>query len=801
LSAVVRRSGFRRPVEARFCRFSAGLLLVFAVVLILSACPGFALPLWWAKPERIASGVSTQPHPAVARIVALEGNVCSFGTGTLIASHEQYALLITNWHVIRDAKGQIEARFPNGQQVPAVLVAADPVWDLALLVTPPVAVAPVSLAPRVAMPGERLIIAGYGRGSYRAAAGPCVQFVAPGIGYPAEMLEVAVAARQGDSGGPIFNQQGQLAGVLFGTTGSRTIGSHSLRVQQFLNASQPRLPAALTQLAALTRSRQLNSEYLVSTPTSPGRFPVAAEVVAPAAFQQAVVANSSDGRAPSNSPAGSGISSTALPPKPFDPTAALQGATTATVPQSTPPNPLWANPSLTADSAWHRSLAEDPPAAHVAANPLGSHGHEATGTGSTSRSSIQAKGSPAIGVSSPSYSGSFPASLGGQQDVTAARSPDPYGTYSSAAYGPTEPQSYYRPADQAEPGGSAGRNIGRSNSQSRANASNYSRDVARSGNSDLGSLPRETYPYDPEGFSGQESYADNSFGSPYTSESPTTRAGGDGRNFSMSYRYEDPYRAESPGWSSEQINSASSFDSEEAVLPSSQGTSAGLTQSMGTTPKEGHLPGSSAGGNSPTGSGSYERQNGQLGREREFGTRDSSSYSRSVPSRQPEESWALNSSSTGFSQGKTETGRFPQRETTSQANSEGAIASFGYERQSEATGWNTSELAGDSASPGADSSARENPGTPSDQSPPQKANARKPPAAQSSPGEIPGLLPAEPPPDPFTFLSDLCYELFAILSVSGVALILLKLLAPKRRRYYYYRRRRYAPIYGPFYER
>ena len=52
-------------------------------------------------------------------------------------------------------------------------------------------------------------------------------------------MEVNVAARQGDSGGPIFNARGELAGVLFGSndsflTGQYTMGSYCGRVRLFV---------------------------------------------------------------------------------------------------------------------------------------------------------------------------------------------------------------------------------------------------------------------------------------------------------------------------------------------------------------------------------------------------------------------------------------------------------------------------------------------------------------------------------------------------------------------------------------
>ena len=174
------------------------------------------------------------PHPAVVRVVAQERNAESHGSGTLIDVREDCGLVVTNWHVVRDAVGKIEVRFPGGFVSPARVRKADKVWDLAALVIWRPPVEPVRISPQPPRRGEPLTIAGYGPGSYRAVAGRCTQYVSPGVNYPPEMVELSAEARQGDSGGPIFNDQGELAGVLFGAARGTTTGSYGGRVRQFL---------------------------------------------------------------------------------------------------------------------------------------------------------------------------------------------------------------------------------------------------------------------------------------------------------------------------------------------------------------------------------------------------------------------------------------------------------------------------------------------------------------------------------------------------------------------------------------
>ena len=175
-----------------------------------------------------------KPHPAVVRIIVDDGNGTSYGSGTLIARSEKVSMVITNWHVIRDAKGEITVAFPDGFRSSARIAKMDRNWDLAALVIWSPQVEPVAIAQQAPRPGDPLTIAGYGSGQYQMSSGLCTQYVAPGLNFPYEMVEISAEARQGDSGGPIFNQQGELAGVLFGAGRGTTSGSYSGRVQQFL---------------------------------------------------------------------------------------------------------------------------------------------------------------------------------------------------------------------------------------------------------------------------------------------------------------------------------------------------------------------------------------------------------------------------------------------------------------------------------------------------------------------------------------------------------------------------------------
>jgi serine protease Do len=183
---------------------------------------------------------STSPTlPAVARITVVEKDGLSYGSGTLVDVRGEFGLVVSNWHVIRDAAGPITAEFPDGFKSPAQVVKTDKDWDLAALsiYRPHATPMPISGVPP--QPGEPLTIAGYGSGQWRMSSGRCTQYLAPGVEFPHEMVELAAEARQGDSGGPILNQRGELAGVLFGSGPGYTSGSYGGRVLKFLSAVVP----------------------------------------------------------------------------------------------------------------------------------------------------------------------------------------------------------------------------------------------------------------------------------------------------------------------------------------------------------------------------------------------------------------------------------------------------------------------------------------------------------------------------------------------------------------------------------
>lgn len=238
----------RRPARtARRVRPVAALFGLAVVAMLAPAGDACGQGPWWGwgrapgptavwDPARFADYLYSghEPHPAVARIVAPESSGTALGSGVLVDVNRTQGLVLTNWHVVRDSRSALLVQFADGFQSAGTVVRWDEAWDLAAVVIWKPAATPVTIAATPPALGERLTIAGFGRGAYREETGPCTDYLSPGTGYAKEFVELRATARQGDSGGPIFNEQRELAGVLFGQAEGRTIGSCSTRVRTFL---------------------------------------------------------------------------------------------------------------------------------------------------------------------------------------------------------------------------------------------------------------------------------------------------------------------------------------------------------------------------------------------------------------------------------------------------------------------------------------------------------------------------------------------------------------------------------------
>jgi thiol-disulfide isomerase/thioredoxin len=162
-----------------------------------------------------------------------------WGSGTLIdVDGRGVGMVITNCHVVA-GEPSIEVDFSNSVRAAGSLLMSDPIWDVAAIaIQAPANVTPLELADSPPRAGEPLAIAGFGSNDqFLEQRGNFSQFLIPEKGDAAEFLEVAgCSARSGDSGGPILNSRGQLAGMLDGrgTKENITVGPCCTRIRRLL---------------------------------------------------------------------------------------------------------------------------------------------------------------------------------------------------------------------------------------------------------------------------------------------------------------------------------------------------------------------------------------------------------------------------------------------------------------------------------------------------------------------------------------------------------------------------------------
>lgn len=196
----------------------------------------FACPVCDGTGELPDAPAAPRPRPAVCRIECGAGPSRDCGSGVLVQVREGRAVVLTAWHVVRGNRDSIVIRWADGTIGPARVLASDEAYDLAALSADMAKAAPASVAAKPPAIGERLTIAGYGPApfSYREQTGTVSQFVAPTGRHKANMVEVRASARQGDSGGPIFNEAGEVVAILWGSSNRITVGSHVAEIRSLL---------------------------------------------------------------------------------------------------------------------------------------------------------------------------------------------------------------------------------------------------------------------------------------------------------------------------------------------------------------------------------------------------------------------------------------------------------------------------------------------------------------------------------------------------------------------------------------
>jgi len=167
-----------------------------------------------------------QQYPMVCEVTvrgqAVNGmRADSKGSGVYVID-EGVPMILTASHLFRDnPSGAVFARFPSsGQSIQGTLVARDETADAAVvrLVAAP-RVTPAVVAPDQPSPGEKLTLTGYAASTGFMAQTCTALRVANG----GTAVYASAVSRQGCSGGPVWNSQGQVCGLVVGHNTQETL--------------------------------------------------------------------------------------------------------------------------------------------------------------------------------------------------------------------------------------------------------------------------------------------------------------------------------------------------------------------------------------------------------------------------------------------------------------------------------------------------------------------------------------------------------------------------------------------------
>jgi S1-C subfamily serine protease len=180
-----------------------------------SAQTGMDTELW-------KTSVKGQHHDAVVQVDSSGG----IGTGVIIAIDKDKpagggfkGYCLTAWHVVQDDKdqGEICVLYRNGRKAKNCrVVEHDESADVALLyVWIPDGVEPVRVSQRPVQKGDELEFAGLGGGSQLSC---CLRHFVATASMPSSEQKIFsdVPLLPGDSGGPVFNKNNEVVGIISG---------------------------------------------------------------------------------------------------------------------------------------------------------------------------------------------------------------------------------------------------------------------------------------------------------------------------------------------------------------------------------------------------------------------------------------------------------------------------------------------------------------------------------------------------------------------------------------------------------
>ena len=158
------------------------------------------------------------------------------GSGTLIEEDERQWIL-TAAHIFREGIGRVFVTTQSGEKIDAEVAVRNTLYDFVLLkLNRRLSLRPISVANKPTIQGEPCIGWGFGQnGKLQGQPGTVAGYAMTNKSQTHETLKTTGRAREGDSGGAILNEKGELIGLLWGTDGQYTYSTYCGRLQKIID--------------------------------------------------------------------------------------------------------------------------------------------------------------------------------------------------------------------------------------------------------------------------------------------------------------------------------------------------------------------------------------------------------------------------------------------------------------------------------------------------------------------------------------------------------------------------------------
>jgi S1-C subfamily serine protease len=218
---------FRRAVAgSEFPRVFAGV------------APEQILPV--ATPDRRVVGAKgvDQAEGGIVKIVG-DATTCGRGqegSGAVVAAHR----VLTNAHVVAGVDAPTVQVRGEGPRLPARVVLFDPQRDVAVLYVPDLAAPPLRIAPADLGHGDDAVVAGFPKNGPFSAGAARVRAVLSAIGediygkpgVTREVYSLYANVQQGNSGGPLLDTSGGIAGIVFAKSLDDAATGYALTIKE-----------------------------------------------------------------------------------------------------------------------------------------------------------------------------------------------------------------------------------------------------------------------------------------------------------------------------------------------------------------------------------------------------------------------------------------------------------------------------------------------------------------------------------------------------------------------------------------